>query len=721
MDDATLLDNFRQSGGQEAFGLLVSRHVHFVYSSCLRQLGDAAAADQATAAAFVLLAQNARKLRAGTPLVPWLFNAAYHACATIRRMNGRFPTPLAPREGVYVAPSDWANLARDFDDALASLPSHSRDALLLKYVANWSLHQVADAMDVEDRTAGQRIADGVARLRRHYESRNLALAPDALVAAIQAHAVSAAPGPVAYNATLAALTSDSAPGPAVALANDVTRRVRIARMISVASSVCIILLVGALVWRIYGMIKRAPVATTQPTAVPLGSNQTVTIPPAHTTVPRVEKPPATKPTKSLDPQLSARFIAAIRAGDFDMVERMVELEEALVNARDPASGRTAAQVAAERVNWQQRESTKIAHFLLNHGAHPDIYTAARAGHADWVASWIAVNPALLNAPDEAGLTAMQRAGLIGGSSPECEAVVDLLMQRHAKVDLWTAATFGRVGDVEQRLMENPKQVNEARLGGTPLAWAARPRRYTEDPLIIARKLLEAGADLNARDALHDGMTPLHHAAEWGAQPQLLEFFLDRGADVNVSDDYGWTPLDYAIDRNHRELIAFLTGKGGKRTTVSYSDLPSKTTRFFAAIRDGDADLVKRLLDDTPELAKTRGPTGETPLHQAAARGDIAMIDLLLADRADINAQETNKFGGTPLHWAVRKGRVGAVRHLLAKGADPKALNLRSGHTLLHAAAQSGAGAEMQKVLESLGIDASIKDRKGNTPADYQKR
>jgi ankyrin repeat protein len=225
----------------------------------------------------------------------------------------------------------------------------------------------------------------------------------------------------------------------------------------------------------------------------------------------------------------------------------------------------------------------------------------------------------------------------------------------------------------------------------------------------------------ARDTSRDGMTALHHAAEWGAQPALAQLLMEKGVDVNVADDYGWTPADYAIARNRREMADFLMSKGSHRTTVDPPTQPMKTPRMFAAVLAGDDKQTKILLDDTPDLAKTRGPTGETPLHHAAAGGYIAIIDLLLADKADINAQESNKYGGTPLHWAVRNGQLEAVKHLLTKGADPKATNARNNQTLLHTAAQHSDDVALAELLLSKGVDQTAKDRFGKMAIDYARQ
>ncbi|MDB5322925.1 MAG: hypothetical protein JWN40_4556 [Phycisphaerales bacterium] len=723
MDDAQILQQFAQSRAQEAFAHLVARHVHGVYSACLRQLRDPTMADQATQAVFVLLARQAERLKGEASLVPWLFDMAHEVCFLFSRAAGAPPGSqdqgLSP---VYTAPADWSRLAPQIDAAIASLPPGARHAFLLKYVANFSLRDVASALNVADNQAGQRISEGVARLRRYYESHNLFIAPDALVASVQAHAVHAAPPAAAYNATLAAINLAGSPTPATALADAVAGAQRRNRFITLASFVCVILILSLGVFKLYSAVKTARLASTQPavTQPTVSGGPTSPSPrPPPEPIPVPEKPlPVAKPIKPVDPALAARTIAAIRDSDTAMLQQLVDQDENVINARDPKTGRSTVEVAAELVAWNRPDATRIAHFLIEAGAVTDIHTGARAGHANYVALRLLQDRNLIESKDAQGLTPLQRAALLSGASPDCEEVVDMLIRVGANMDLWTACTFGRLADVQQALADHPEQVNEPRLGATPLNWATRPRRYADDPLAIPRLLLERGADPRSCDTANDGMTPLHHAAAWGAQAAVAGLLIEKGIDANILDDYGWTPLDYAIDRSRKEMVEFFNSKGGRRTTLEYPDRPAKTARFFAAVQTGDVDLTHRLLDDTPELAKARGPTGETPLHWAAANGSIPIIDLLLADKADINAPETNKFGGTPLHWAVRHDRLDAIKHLLEKSADPKAINQRSGQTLLHVVAQHTDAAALTDLLLSKGIDPTAKDRFGKIANDY---
>jgi RNA polymerase sigma factor (sigma-70 family) len=740
-DDARLAQAVAAAGpgAPDALNLLVIKYTPFVYSACLRQLADPALAREATAATFALLARRADRLARARSLLPWLFNTAWHACRSIRKINGgktaspaTAATPAAFQIGtlpgqLHAAPTDWGTLSPHLDDALARLPAGNRDAVVLKYFANLPLRDAADAMSVSDMTAGQRISAGVARLRNRLDRLNISIGPESLVAAIQAHAVQPAPAHVAANAMATALAARQPGQPATfaaTVADHVGHSLARAKWLTIAYAAGVMLLAAVVSFRIVSLAKGGRLfAATQPKTAQSADTASADPAPRHDkpepVLPNVSTPaPQVKPARPVDPELASRFIQAIRLGEFDAVERMASEDEGLINAKDPKTGRSAVQIAAEEVAWKRGDATRIAHFLIDNGAEVDVHTAARAGHADQVARLLIADRSKMNARDERGLTVLQRAALIEGVSPECEEVVDMLTRAGAAVDLWTACTFALPDAVQEVLAQDPKLVNAPLLGATPLHWAARPRRYTEDPLAIPKLLIEKGADVTARDTSRDGMTALHHAAEWGAQPALAQLLLDKGLDVNVPDDFGWTPTDYAVSRARREMVEFLTSKGGRRTTIDFPNQPLKTPRMFAAVIAGDAKQTKILLDDNPDLAKSRGATGETPLHHAAAGGSIPIIDLLLADRADVNAQETNKYGGTPLHWAVRHDRLEAVKHLLAKGADPKAANTRNGQTLLHVAARHTDDAGLIDLLLSKGIDPSAKDRFGKTALDY---
>src|SRR3990167_222334 len=101
----------------------------------------------------------------------------------------------------------------------------------------------------------------------------------------------------------------------------------------------------------------------------------------------------------------------------------------------------------------------------------------------------------------------------------------------------------------------------------------------------------------------------------------------------------------------------------------------------------------------------------TPLHIAAARGDINAVKALLEQRADVNKRDKN--GSTPLNEASSKGHANIVRLLIEKGAD---VNDKSkvGHSPLHLAAFAGS-LESVRLLVEKGADINATLSDGTTP------
>ncbi len=117
-----------------------------------------------------------------------------------------------------------------------------------------------------------------------------------------------------------------------------------------------------------------------------------------------------------------------------------------------------------------------------------------------------------------------------------------------------------------------------------------------------------------------------------------------------------------------------------------------------AARRGDIDAVKALLKDGADVNAAMGD-GMTALHWAAERGDLQLTNVLVY--AGANAAAVTRVGQyTPLHIAARTGNAGIVKALLAGSAAVDARTAPSGATALHLAAAAGAVDSINALLDA---------------------
>jgi len=265
--------------------------------------------------------------------------------------------------------------------------------------------------------------------------------------------------------------------------------------------------------------------------------------------------------------MQSRIVAAVWAGDLATVTLLVDEDRKLVHARDPF-GRTLMEIAANHVFDLNPAFHEIAALLLAHGCACDIFSAARAGLLDHVRSLIAASPGLINAVDSLGRTAMQRAALINGFSTLCDAVVDELFASGAAIDIFTACVFSWPTVVGGEVAASPTLVDRYRQGGTPLLWAVRSRRNQSAAGTVAATLLNAGASVDVRDTDDDENTPLHHAASWMEQPNLIQILVRAGAYTDSVNGNGKTPLDLAQERGNCANAAVLRSTDARQSAMT---------------------------------------------------------------------------------------------------------------------------------------------------------
>jgi ankyrin repeat protein len=150
---------------------------------------------------------------------------------------------------------------------------------------------------------------------------------------------------------------------------------------------------------------------------------------------------------------------------------------------------------------------------------------------------------------------------------------------------------------------------------------------------------------------------------------------------------------------------------GKKHTATSAEISG----ILDAAKNGDLETAKTLLNANPDLVNARDEgtenPGYTPLHWAVFNGHKDIAELLLANKADVNAK--TKYDTTPLILAAGRGDKDAVELLLANKADVNAKD-SAGLTPLILASMNGR-ANVLDLLLANKADVNAKDNNGVTP------
>jgi ankyrin repeat protein len=124
--------------------------------------------------------------------------------------------------------------------------------------------------------------------------------------------------------------------------------------------------------------------------------------------------------------------------------------------------------------------------------------------------------------------------------------------------------------------------------------------------------------------------------------------------------------------------------------------PPESPVADAAMR-GDVERVRSLLREGADVDAAQGD-GMTALHWAAERGDVDLADVLLDAGANV-AAVTRLGDYAPLHLASKRGHARVVERLLEAGADPETRTSSGGVAPLHLAAAGGSVEAVRALLD----------------------
>ncbi|UCH83917.1 MAG: ankyrin repeat domain-containing protein [Candidatus Latescibacterota bacterium] len=131
-------------------------------------------------------------------------------------------------------------------------------------------------------------------------------------------------------------------------------------------------------------------------------------------------------------------------------------------------------------------------------------------------------------------------------------------------------------------------------------------------------------------------------------------------------------------------------------------------------RTGDLEQVKNLIDQSPDLLNALNEEEETPLHFAAASGNLDLVEYLVSSGAEVDAP--NNVGQTPLLYAAYDGHVEICEFLIRVGAKADFRDGRGNSPLDFAARQGQLDVVALLIAEGAEIDRDGRD--GRTPLWY---
>ena len=171
------------------------------------------------------------------------------------------------------------------------------------------------------------------------------------------------------------------------------------------------------------------------------------------------------------------------------------------------------------------------------------------------------------------------------------------------------------------------------------------------------QLIRQSADINKSN--YDKRTVLHMACAEGNY-RMVEILLNNGAEKDLKDRWGQTPLQTAINHKQLMIVGLLTQW---KASLGFENAASA---LCEASGGGDLAQVRRLIENGVN-ANLGDYDRRTALHVASAEGHDKVVEYLLRKKADPNAAD--RWGGTPLQDALLNGHALVATLLKAKGGS----------------------------------------------------
>lgn len=191
---------------------------------------------------------------------------------------------------------------------------------------------------------------------------------------------------------------------------------------------------------------------------------------------------------------------------------------------------------------------------------------------------------------------------------------------------------------------------------------------------LAEVMVECGAEVDIRNQL--GWTPLIWASIKG-RVKAVEFLLKHGANIHACNNDGWNAVTGAYFKKRINIVKLLLEKG-----AVFSEKYAEAA-LLSAYEGGHKEVYTYLIEELHTNPNVSDDKDISLLAKAVTRGDWAMVELLIKHKADPNVVDAE---GIPLIAILAtNGRKQLIELFLNNGADVH-LSSNKGQAAIHMAA-----------------------------------
>lgn len=246
---------------------------------------------------------------------------------------------------------------------------------------------------------------------------------------------------------------------------------------------------------------------------------------------------------------------------------------------------------------------------------------------------------------------------------------------------------------------------EVEIGLKPALILAAERGYAR----MVGLLLAYGVDIDiqseAEASNEQGETALHAAVK-NNHPKLIEFLLNKGADLEMADGEGRTAFTHAIESGHNDLAKILHAKYHAQLEWEFESEEVETPPLLAAAENGNEEILDYMIQAGVNVDSTSSER-LTPLMVAKT---VRIAQKLINAGARVNKRDLA--GRTPFMHQAFAGDTEVMQFLLLHGASINEVDENEKNSLM-LAAQSNKPSAVQLMLKRHAV-LNKTDRKGNT-------